>query len=167
MAPPRRGLGRFIEMTLAIRRARFDDLADIVAMLAEDPLGRGRETLGDPLPEHYRRAFTAIDGDPNHELVVAESGRRVIATLQLSFLPNLTYGGGWRAQIEGVRVARDHRGRGVGTEIIGWAIERARQKACVLVQLTADKKRPEAIRFYESLGFEGSHEGMKLRLARS
>ena len=164
MAPPRRGLGRFIEMTLAIRRARFDDLADIVAMLADDALGSDRETPGDPLLDCYRRAFAAIDGDPHHELVVAESGGRVIATLQLSFLPNLTYGGGWRAQIEAVRVARGERGRGIGAEIIGWAIERARQKACVLVQLTTDKKRPGATRFYRSLGFEGSHEGMKLRL---
>ncbi len=95
---------------------------------------------------------------------MAESEGRVVATLQLSFLPNLTYQGGWRAQIEGVRVARDQRGRGLGRQLIQWAIERARARFCVLVQLTTDKKRPAAIRFYRDLGFEPSHEGMKFIL---
>lgn len=137
----------------------------IVALLADDPLGQARETLVDKEAEPaYREAFAAIDADPNHELIVGEGDGRIVATLQLSFLPNLTYRGGRRAQIEGVRVAAEARGGGIGAELIQWAIERAREKSCVLVQLTSDKQRPAAIRFYKKLGFVASHQGMKLML---
>lgn len=155
-------------LDLVIRAARRADLPAIVALLADDPLGQTRERAdaGAPAPE-YQAAFAAIDADPNHELIVAQTDDRVVASLQLSFLPNLTYRGGWRAQIEGVRVARDARGRGVGAALILHALARAREKSCVLVQLTSDRKRPEAIRFYQRLGFVASHEGMKLHLGAS
>ncbi len=92
------------EAPLAFRRARAEDVPDIVRMLADDPLGATRERDEHPLPESYARAFRAIDADPNNELVVACRGERVVGVLQLTYLPSLTYQGGWRALIEGVRV---------------------------------------------------------------
>lgn len=138
-------------------------------MLADDPLGARRERDEQPLPSSYESAFEAIDRDANNELVVGEDeGTRVVAVLQLTFTPYLTHQGGWRATIEGVRVHRDLRGSGVGRHLLAWALERARERGCRLVQLTTDKDRPDALRFYRSLGFVASHEGMKLRLeARS
>lgn len=155
-------------MNLRFRQATRDDVSRIVAMLADDTLGARREPLKDPLPAAYERAFASITGDPNHELMVAESvvesEHEIMGTLQLSFLPYLTYGGGWRAQIEAVRVSSASRGSGVGAKLVEWAIERARERGCHLVQLTTDKQRPDAIRFYEQQGFRSSHEGMKLHL---
>lgn len=90
----------------------------------------------------------------------------VLGVLQLSFIPNLSHRGGWRALIEGVRVAAAHRSSGVGRQMLQWAVERARQRGCLMVQLTSDKSRIDAIRFYEGLGFVASHEGMKLHLPR-
>jgi len=149
-----------------IRRALAADLPAIVRMLADDPLGARRERLEDPLPDSYRQAFAAIEQDPNNELVVAEGADGVaVAVLQLSFTPGLSHQGGWRATIEGVRVDSRLRGGGVGHELLRWAIERARQRGCRQVQLTTDKTRTAARRFYESLGFVASHEGMKLALA--
>ena len=110
------------------------------------------------------RAFRAIDADPNNELVVACRGERVVGVLQLTYLPSLTYRGGWRALIEGVRVASGERSQGSGKALFEWAIARARERGCHMAQLTTDKARPDARRFYESLGFVASHEGMKLRL---
>lgn len=148
-----------------IRIARRDDLAAIVQLLADDPLGSQREDNVVPLPEAYVRAFDAIDGDPNHELVVVESPQgAVIGVLQLTFLPGLTYRGSWRALVEGVRVAAGSRGAGLGEVLLGWAIRRARERGCRLLQLTSDKSRADAIRFYERLGFVASHEGLKLHL---
>lgn len=148
---------------MQIRRARESDLPAVVALLADDALGQARESSGaEPVPA-YRRAFAAIVADPSHEILVAEEGA-LMAVLQLSFLPNLTYTGGLRAQIEGVRVAEPARGTGVGRALMNHAIERARMCGCVLIQLTCDKERPDAHRFYESLGFVASHEGFKLRL---
>ena len=117
-----------------------------------------------PLPGTYFTAFEAIDADANHELVVVEAEGRVIAVLQLTFIPYLTYQGSWRALIEGVRVAADRRSGGIGRRLIRWCIERARQRGCRMVQLTSNKSRADAIRFYESLGFVASHEGLKLHL---
>jgi GNAT superfamily N-acetyltransferase len=152
---------------ITVRRAQRTDVPTIVEMLADDPLGMTREAFTSPLPASYLDAFDAIDGDPNNELVVAIGGDRgVIGVLQLTFIPYLTYRGGWRALIEGVRVASSVRSSGIGGELIRWAIERARQRGCHLVQLTTDKARPDAIRFYEQLGFAASHEGMKLHLSR-
>jgi GNAT superfamily N-acetyltransferase len=137
----------------------------IVRLLADDPLGSTRETAnGDQIPDAYWRAFQAIDADPHQLLMVAEADGQIVGTLQLTFIPSLTHTGGERAQIEGVRVAARHRGRGLGREMVLWAIERARARGCRLVQLTTDKRRPEAVRFYESLGFRPTHVGMKLSL---
>lgn len=157
------------EPAVRFRIATRDDLPDIVRMLADDPLGARREDYRTPLPESYGRAFAAIDVDPNNEIIVAElegeeTGRTVVGVLQLTFIPNLTYRGSWRAMIEGVRVDSAARSAGIGRKMIHWAVERARARGCRLVQLTSDKSRPEAIRFYESLGFVASHEGFKLRL---
>ena len=150
---------------MEFRRARRDDLPSIVALLADDPLGATREHIADPLPQSYFDAFAAIDADPNQELVVVDDGSGSIAgVLQLTFVPSITYRGGWRALIEGVRVASPARSTGIGRRMFAWAIERARIRGCRLVQLTTDKRRPDAIRFYESLGFVASHEGMKLVL---
>ncbi len=151
-------------MSIKIREATRDDVATIVAMLADDALGSGREPLMDPLPAAYGQAFSAIASDPNHHLVVAEQGGAVVGTLQLSFLPYLTYGGGLRAQTEAVRVASHLRGSGAGAQLIRWAIDQAKERGCHLVQLTTDKQRPDAIRFYERLGFRSTHQGMKLHL---
>jgi GNAT superfamily N-acetyltransferase len=147
-----------------LRRACLDDLDAIVRLLADDPLGARRERYQHPLPASYDAAFRAIDADPNQELTVACLGSNVVGVLQITFLPYLTYQGGWRALIEGVRIAVDVRSQGIGRVMFDWAIERARERGCHLVQLTTDKSRPDALRFYDSLGFVASHEGMKLTL---
>lgn len=151
---------------LVFRAARRGDIEAIVRLLADDDIGAGREQIGDEVPSSYHDAFAAIDADANNELLVGEAGGRVVGVLQLTFIPNLTYRGGWRAQIEGVRVAADQRGLGLGAALMRHAIARAEERGCVLVQLTTDKRRADARRFYERLGFQGSHEGMKLFLRR-
>lgn len=148
-----------------IRHANRTDVPVIVQLLADDFLGATRERIESPLPKSYMAAFEAISDDPNNELIVACKGSEVIGVLQITFIPNLTYQGGWRALIEGVRVASSVRSQGIGRRLFEWAIQRARERSCHLVQLTTDKARPEAQRFYESLGFVPSHEGMKLRLS--
>ena len=152
---------------MTVRDAEERDLPAIVALYADDVLGAGREQPGEPPAEEYRRAFAAIRDDPRHRLVVVEDDGRVVATLQLSYLPHLVRRGAERAQIEAVRVAATHRGRGLGRQLIGWAVEQARQRGCALVQLTTDATRPDAHRFYEALGFAPSHVGMKLGLDAS
>jgi ribosomal protein S18 acetylase RimI-like enzyme len=149
---------------VVFRPARPEDLPAIVRLLADDPLGARRERDETPLPASYAEAFRAIDADPNNELVVARRAEEVVGVLQLTFMPSITYQGGWRAQIEGVRVRADERSRGLGRQLFEWAIARARERGCHLVQLTTDKSRPDARRFYEGLGFVASHEGMKLSL---
>ena len=151
-------------MKVAFRKAKREDVPAIVRLLADDPLGAKRERFETPLPESYLRAFEAIDADPNNELVVACIGDEVVGVLQLTFIPYLTYQGGWRALIEAVRVDAKLRSKGVGKALFEWAIERSRSRGCSLVQLTTDKSRGDAKRFYESLGFSASHEGMKLKL---
>jgi GNAT superfamily N-acetyltransferase len=150
---------------VTFREATVDDLPQIVRLLADDPLGATRETpAGDEIPEAYFTAFDAITKDPNNTVVVAEVAGRVAGTLQLTFIPGLTYTGGERAQIEGVRVAAEQRGAGLGQQMITWAIERARERGCRVVQLTTDRQRPDAIRFYQKIGFRPSHMGMKYHL---
>ncbi len=151
-------------MTFTYRLATPDDLADIVAMLADDALGARREQYQLPLPTPYLQAFDAIRRDSNQELTVVAHNGELIATFQLTFIPYLTYQGGIRAQIEAVRVKSSYRGQGVGTELFQYAIQRATERGAHVLQLTTDKKRPDAKRFYESFGFVDSHEGMKLRL---
>lgn len=152
--------------TLLFRPATEHDLPAIVALLVDDALGATRECNESPLPASYRAAFVAIDADPHNELVVACRHETVVGVLRLTFIPYLTYQGSWRALIEGVRVAATERGQGVGQALFEWAIERARDQGYRLIQLTTDKARPEALRFYERLGFAASHEGMKLHLSR-
>jgi GNAT superfamily N-acetyltransferase len=151
-------------MEVTYRLATQNDLKDIIAMLADDSLGARRENVQLPLPDSYQKAFNAITEDKNQELTVVEIKDEIVATFQLSFIPYLTYQGSMRAQIEAVRVKSAYRGQGVGTSLFHYAIERAKSKGAHLLQLTTDKKRPEARKFYESLGFVSSHEGMKLHL---
>ncbi|ASN22625.1 GNAT family N-acetyltransferase [Arthrobacter sp. YN] len=148
--------------TFSLRRATKADLPRILALLADDQLGATRENIDDSAP--YEQAFDAIDADPAHLLVVGELAGEVVATFQLSYLPGLSRKGSWRAQIEAVRVSDVLRGQGVGALMIEWALEQARERGCSLVQLTTDKSRTAAHRFYERLGFVASHEGMKLTL---
>ncbi|RCS24274.1 GNAT family N-acetyltransferase [Phyllobacterium salinisoli] len=152
------------EGALVFRKAVFDDLPMIVAMLADDELGARREDTTLPLRNEYLCAFEAIDSDPNQLLAVAEAEDKIVGCLQISFIPGLSRIGLWRGQIESVRIARDFRGDGFGRKMIGWAIEQCRARACGVVQLATDKSRSDAHRFYKSLGFVDSHEGMKLTL---
>lgn len=148
---------------MKFRKAKLEDLTTIVKMISDDKLGALREDFQVPLPERYKKAFEFIDKDPNQELIVLENDvGEVMGTLQLSFLQYLTYQGGIRAQIEAVRIHKDHRGQGLGEKMFLWAIERSKERGAHLLQLTTDKKRPEAISFYEKLGFKASHEGMKM-----
>jgi ribosomal protein S18 acetylase RimI-like enzyme len=157
---------------LYIRHAKIDDLPAIVRMLADDFLGQQRERLDDPLPEGYIKAFREIENYSNNELIVAgltdASGtlavQSVVGTMQLIFTPSLSYQGGRRCTVESVRVEEKFRGRGIGREMMLWAIERAREKGCVSMQLTTHGERKDAHRFYENLGFTASHVGMKLKL---
>ncbi|WP_426228046.1 GNAT family N-acetyltransferase [Pseudarthrobacter sp. DSP2-3-2b1] len=154
--------------TFRLRPALRADLPAIVQLLADDAMGAVRETVVDMEP--YERAFAAIDADPSHLLVVgdlvphgAENGS-VVATFQLSFLPGISRQGSWRSQLEGVRVAGSLRGQGIGNVMVRWAIEESRRRGCSMMQLSTHKDRTSAHRFYERLGFDASHEGMKLKL---
>ncbi len=149
-----------------IRLATVKDVPHIVEMIANDKLGRLRENYTNPLPKSYLTAFDNIKADPNQELMVMQNeDGKVIGTLQLSFIQYLTYQGGIRAQIEAVRVHKSYRGEGTGQQLFEWAIARAKEKGAHVLQLTTDKKRPDALRFYEKLGFKASHEGMKLHFS--
>ncbi|WP_306013248.1 MULTISPECIES: GNAT family N-acetyltransferase [unclassified Allomuricauda] len=145
------------------RKATIKDVPNIVQMIADDALGSTREKYTIPLPQTYYDAYERIDSDQNQELtVVVNEKDEVIGVFQMTFIPYLTYQGGVRAQIEGVRVHKSYRNQGVGKTIFQWAIQIAKERNAHLLQLTTDKKRPDAIRFYESLGFKASHEGMKM-----
>ncbi|MFF7767079.1 GNAT family N-acetyltransferase [Streptomyces massasporeus] len=147
---------------LEIRAAVADDVPAIVGMLADDPLGAQRESPDDLTP--YLSALERLSADPNQRLVVAVREGRVVGTLQLTIIPGLSRRGATRSIIEGVRIHADERGSGLGTELIEWAIEESRGQGCQLVQLTSDKTRADAHRFYERLGFTASHTGFKLQL---
>jgi len=151
--------------TVTLREAVADDVPDLVELLAVDQLGSSRDGP-DPVEGFapYLRAFAALDADPAHLLLVAEADGRVVATMQLSFIPGLARTGALRAQIEAVRVHPDLRGSGIGGAMITWAIDEARRRGCALVQLTSDKQRADAHRFYSRFGFTASHEGFKLIL---
>jgi GNAT superfamily N-acetyltransferase len=149
---------------LTFREAQRDDLPAIIAMLAEDQLGAAREDASMPLDQGYERAFRAIAADSNQLLVVAELEGMVIGTLQITFIPGLSHRGATRGQIEAVRVAASKRGRGVGERLIGYAIERCRERSCRMVELTTNNARTDAHRFYARLGFAQSHKGFKLKL---
>ncbi len=150
---------------MTFRRATKEDLPAIIKMIANDALGSLREKYQDPLPKEYYSAFDRIDGDKNQELmVIVNSEGQVIATFQLSFLQYLTYVGGIRCLVENVHVREDQTGMGIGKQMFQWIIQRAKEKGVHLVQLTSNKQRPNAIRFYEKLGFKATHEGLKLHL---
>jgi GNAT superfamily N-acetyltransferase len=146
------------------RLATRADLPEIVRMLADDELGRQRERYESPLPDCYYAAFEQIDGNPYFELVVAEMEEHIVGTLQLIFIPSISFQGGLRAQVESVRVGSALRGHGIGKRMMEWAMERARQRGAHVVQLTTHKTRIAAHRFYERLGFKRSHLGMKISL---
>jgi len=150
--------------SITIRHARRDDVGVIVAMLADDPLGSGRERLEDPVPASYFRAFEALEHASHIQLVVAEDeDGAVIGCLQLCILPGLSSQGASRGLIEDVRIATHYRSRGVGEKIVQWAVAEARAKGCALVELLTHSTRVDAQRFYARLGFQPSHVGMTLR----
>ena len=149
---------------LIFRLATRDDLPSIVRLLADDDLGSQRERYENPLPEPYYLAFEQIDNDPNHALMVAEREGEVIGTLHLMFLPSISFQGGLRMQVESVRVDKRFQSQGIGSEMMKWSMERAAQRGAQVIQLTTHKSRVDAHRFYERLGFKGSHLGMKLSL---
>ena len=149
---------------ISTRRAREADVPAIVAMLADDELGRVREDTGTPLAQAYLDAFAQIDADPNQLLAVMTDGDDIIGTLQISFLTGLSLRGARRGQIEAVRVAAHRRSEGLGQRLFEWAIETCRERGCRVAQLTTDKTRLDAHRFYDRLGFKASHIGYKLQL---
>ncbi|NLS27141.1 hypothetical protein S2M10_21340 [Sphingomonas sp. S2M10] len=149
---------------MIFRDASLADLPEIVAMLADDDLSRGRENASLPLDPRYEMAFADINADPNQRLIVAERDGAVIGTMQLSFLPGIAFRGAWRGQIEAVRIATSVRGQGLGGQMIDWAVAECRARGCRLVQLTSMRDRLDAHRFYEKLGWTKSHFGFKLKL---
>ena len=151
-------------MNITYRQATIEDLPAIVRLLADDFLGTTRERIEDPLPESYIKAFEEITSSDTNELIVVESGGEIVGTMQLTFIPGISQLGAKRLLIEAVRVDGKYRGRGIGKQMMQWAIERAKEKGCKTVQLTTNNERKDAHRFYESLGFKGSHLGMKLKL---
>lgn len=146
------------------RRATAADLGAIVAMLADDELGALRETASAAVDECYQAAFAEIDADPNQLLCVVEDGQQIVGTFQLTFIPGLSRNGTKRGQIEAVRIASDRRDNKLGQSMFAWAISECRARGCSLVQLTTDKARPDAHRFYDRLGFEPTHIGYKMKI---
>ena len=151
-------------MNLKFREALEMDIPYLVEMLSDDELGAIREDNSSPINQNYLKAFHSIEKNPSNELVVVENNGELVGMLQLTFIPYLTHIGSWRCLIEGVRIRSKYRGQGLGNEFFEWAIERAKTKRCNIVQLTSDKQRPDALRFYENLGFEATHEGFKMKL---
>lgn len=149
---------------ILFRKAQLADVPAIITLLADDILGRLREDPSLPLDQRYIEAFHAINADPNQLLAVAVSGQEVIGTLQLTFIQGLARKGAWRGQIEAVRIARSQRGTGFGKQMVDWAVQQCKERGCHLVQLTTDKTRTDAHRFYDNLGFEATHLGYKLTL---
>jgi GNAT superfamily N-acetyltransferase len=149
---------------MLFRCANLSDLSAIVRLLADDELGSQRENYHEPLQEFYLRAFEQIDADPNHELLVAEKDGNVIETLQLIFLPSISFQGGLRAQVESVRVDKKFQNQKIGSQLMEHAVEIAKARGAHVMQLTTHNTRKDAHRFYERLGFKPSHVGMKLNL---
>jgi GNAT superfamily N-acetyltransferase len=147
---------------VVLREAVRADLPAVIALLADDELGRTREQA--VVDDVYERAFDDIAADPRNELIVADDDGEIVGCMQLTYIPGLSRHGAQRSQIEGVRVRSDRRGERLGEQMITWAIDQARERGCALVQLTTDRARTDAHRFYERLGFIASHHGMKLAL---
>ena len=150
-------------MSLTFRDALEKDLPLMVEMLADDELGSQREDTSNPLNPSYLSAFKSIVVDPNNELIVVEEEGNIIGMLQLTFIPYLSHRGSWRCLVEGVRIHKNFRGDGIGTRVFEWVIQYAREKEVKILQLTSDKQRQDAIRFYEGFGFKSTHEGFKLK----
>ena len=148
-------------MTVSFRDARRTDLARIVELIADDAISAERTGTYDA---RHLAAFEVIQADPNNELVVAEIEGEVVGTMQLTYVPGISRHGATRLLVEAVRVDSRLRGNGIGRQMMLWAHERGRDRGCVLAQLTSDKRRSAAHRFYRSLGYEQSHEGFKLAL---
>lgn len=149
---------------MRVRRAVLADVQTIVALLADDEFGSSREEPWESASQQYRDAFAEIDADPHQFLCVAEIGASIVGTLQLTFIAGLSRKGSRRGLIEAVRIARERRGEGLGEALLTWAIDACRERGCAMVQLTTDKRRLDAHRFYERLGFAPSHQGYKLQL---
>ena len=153
-----------VKPQLFFREAEIEDLPRLIALLADDELGQKREKLGDVIDHRYIAAFQNMAQDPNNHLIVVWLEEEIVGMLQLTFIEGLSRLGSTRGQIEAVRVANKHRGKGIGSLCFQWAIEKCRQRGCDLVQLTSDKSRTNAQRFYKNLGFKSSHIGYKLLL---
>jgi GNAT superfamily N-acetyltransferase len=151
-------------MNIIHRRAKLEDLKAIVSLLADDKLGRTREQASSEVAQEYLDAFAKIDSDPNQYLMVLENDGEVIGTCHLTLMPSLTFSGSTRLQIEAVRVDRRIRGQNLGQQMIEFAINWGFDHGATIIQLTTNKERAKALRFYEKLGFKASHEGMKLYL---
>ena len=151
-------------MNIIHRRAKLEDLKAIVSLLVDDKLGRTREQAGDEIAQEYLDAFAKIDSDPNQYLMVLENDGEVIGTCHLTLMPSLTFSGSTRLQIEAVRVNSSIRGQNLGQQMIKFAINWGKEHGATIIQLTTNKERPDALKFYEKLGFKASHEGMKLYL---
>ena len=150
---------------LKMRKMQKADLGVVVGLLADDELGQSREDKAAVLHDDYSRAFEHIENDSNQYAAIFEINGETIGCLQITFIPGLSRRGSLRGQIEGFRVSRGFRGKGYGSKMIASAIKECRARGCRLVQLTSDKKRENAIQFYERFGFVKSHEGFKLNLA--
>jgi GNAT superfamily N-acetyltransferase len=149
---------------LSYRDATAADLGFIVRLIVDDNVAPTADRPDEPHHPRYLAALAAIDADPNQRVVIAEFEGQSVGTLQLTFIPGINRLGEFRCLIEAVHIVPSHRNLGLGGELIAWAIEQARQRGCGLVQLTSNKKRLDAHRFYERLGFARSHEGFKLTL---
>jgi GNAT superfamily N-acetyltransferase len=148
------------------RKAQIGDLTKIIKLLADDKLGRTREQAGDEIAQEYLDAFAKINSDPNQYLMVLENDGKVIGTCHLTLMPSLTFSGSTRLQIEAVRVNSSIRGQNLGQQMIEFAINWGKEYGATIIQLTTNKERPDALRFYEKLGFKATHEGMKLYLGQ-
>jgi len=151
-------------LKLNYREAEEYEVPILVRMFADDKLGSKREDISEPINKSYVSAFNQIKSDPNNELIVAIHENEIIGMMQLTYIPSLGLLGSKRCVIGGVRVHSRYRGRGLGTKIIKWGIKQSECKGCKIVQITSDKQRPEAIRFYEKLGFKATHEGLRLKI---
>lgn len=151
-------------MKLDFREAEKNEISTLVKMFADDKLGSQREDVSEPVNERYIAAFNQIQNDPNNEIIVAIHKNEIVGMMQLTYIPSLSHIGSKRCIVGGVRVQSPYRGQGLGTKIINWGIQKAESIGCEMVQITSDKQRPEAIRFYEKLGFKATHEGLRLKL---
>ena len=154
-------------MGLTERKACIEDLKIIISLLAEDELGQARERLDDEVNQRYRDAFHKINKDPNQYLMVLCEDEKIIGTCHSTLMPSLTFIGSTRMQIEAVRVHPDARCRNIGKQMIEFAVSWGKNHGATIFQLSTNKQRLDAIRFYEKLGFEASHEGMKYYVERN